>query len=44
MLSSYNIYMQKALKKLTDKFLDSFQIIVIKGKNAYKLTLPKSYR
>jgi hypothetical protein len=44
MLSSRNIRIRKALKKLTDKFLSSFRVIVIRGKNIYELELPKSYR
>jgi hypothetical protein len=44
MLSSRNIYIWKALKKLTDKFLNLFWVITIQGKNVYKLKLPKSYR
>jgi hypothetical protein len=43
MLSSRNIRMRRASKKLTDKFLGLFRVIAIRGKNAYKLELPKSY-
>jgi hypothetical protein len=44
MLSSKNIRMRKAFKKLADKFLDPFKIKAIVGRNAYKLDLLKSYR
>jgi hypothetical protein len=43
MLSSRNICMRKALKKLADKFLGPFQVIAMRGKNAYELALSKSY-
>lgn len=43
MLSSKNIRMQKASKKLADKFLGPFKVISILGKNAYKLELLKNY-
>jgi Chromo (CHRromatin Organisation MOdifier) domain len=43
MLSSRNIRMRKASKKLADKFLGPFRVIAIRGKNAYELELPKSY-
>ena len=35
MLSSKNIYMQKASKKLTDKYLDSFRVEALIDKNVY---------
>jgi hypothetical protein len=44
MLSSRNIRIRKASKKLADKFLSPFRVIVIRGKNIYKLELLKSYR
>jgi hypothetical protein len=43
MLSSRNIRMRKASKKLADKYLGPFKVIAIRGKNAYELELPKSY-
>ena len=43
MLSSRNIRMRKAYKKLVDKYLDPFELIAIRGKHAYELELPKSY-
>jgi hypothetical protein len=42
-LSSRNIRIRRASKKLADKFLGPFQVIAIRGKNVYKLELPKSY-
>jgi uncharacterized protein YtpQ (UPF0354 family) len=44
MLSSRNIRIRKASKKLINKFLDPFRVITIQGKNVYELELPKSYR
>jgi hypothetical protein len=43
MLSSRNIRMRRASKKLANKFLSPFRVIAIQGKNAYELELPKSY-
>ena len=43
MLSSRNIRMRKASKKLADKHLGPRKVIAIRGKNAYELELPKSY-
>ena len=35
MLSSKNIYMQKASKKLADKYLNSFRVKALIDKNVY---------
>jgi hypothetical protein len=43
MLSSRNIRIRKASKKLVDKYFSSFKVIIIQGKNTYELELPKSY-
>jgi hypothetical protein len=43
MLSTKNIRMRKASKKLTDRYVGPFTILEAIGKNAYRLDLPKSY-
>ena len=43
MLSLKNICMQKASKKLTDKYLDSFRVEALIDKNVYQLKLSVSY-
>ena len=44
MLSLKNICMQKASKKLTDKYLDSFRVEALIDKNVYWLKLSASYK
>ena len=43
MLSSKNIHMQKASKKLTDKYLSPFRVEALIDKNTYQLKLSASY-
>ena len=43
MLSLKNICMQKVSKKLTDKYLNSFRVEALIGKNVYQLKLSASY-
>ena len=43
MLSTKNIRMRRASKKLADRYVGPFTILKAIGKNAYKLDLPKSY-
>ena len=43
LLSSKNIRLQRASKKLADKFLGPFKVLKVVGLNAYTLQLPKKY-
>ena len=43
LLSSKHIRLQKASRKLADKFLGPFEVLKVVGKNAYTLKLPKKY-
>jgi len=43
MLSSKNIRMRKASKKLAGKFLGPFKVLKVIGQNAYTLQLPRKY-
>jgi hypothetical protein len=43
MLSTKNIRMRTASKKLTDRYVGPFTILEAVGKNAYKLDLLKTY-
>lgn len=43
MLSTKNISLRKAMKKLSDKFIGPFEVEKKVGPNAYKLKLPQKY-
>jgi hypothetical protein len=43
LLSSRYIYTRRVYKKLNNRFLNSFRIIEVISKNAYKLDLLKQY-
>ena len=43
MLSTKNLQLRKASKKLSNKFIGPFRVAKRIGKNAYQLDLPKEY-
>ena len=43
MLSTKNIRLRRASKKLADRYVGPFEVIKVIGKNAYRLNLPKKY-
>ena len=43
LLSSKNIRLRRASKKLSDRYLGPFQVLKVVGPNAYTLKLPKEY-